>query len=205
MTEDPFAPQPAAQRREARERAIELLYEAELRAAPAAEILEEQLVALDPFVIELVLGVTSNVEELDAEIGSLLKKEWSLDRLGMLDLWILRLGVHELLRHDAPVAVVINEAVELGNRFGATEDSGRFINGVLGAAARRFELGNSLRFLGDGIGARARLGCMPDRELSPVRLKRTGRNRSGRPRAPNDAPLRGRFLCSNYRSRCGTS
>ena len=139
MTEDPFAPQPAAQRREARERAIELLYEAELRAAPAAEILEEQLVALDPFVIELVLGVTSNVEELDAEIGSLLKKEWSLDRLGMLDLWILRLGVHELLRHDAPVAVVINEAVELGNRFGATEDSGRFINGVLGAAARRFE------------------------------------------------------------------
>ena len=139
MTEAPFAPQPAAQRREARERAIELLYEAELRAAPAAEILEEQLVALDPFVIELVLGVTSNVEELDAEIGSLLKKEWSLDRLGMLDLWILRLGVHELLRHDAPVAVVINEAVELGNRFGATEESGRFINGVLGAAARRFE------------------------------------------------------------------
>ncbi|MDG2025364.1 MAG: transcription antitermination factor NusB [Actinomycetota bacterium] len=139
MTEDPFAPQPAAQRREARERAIELLYEAELRAAPAAEILEDQLVALDPFVIELVLGVTSNVEELDAEIGSLLKKEWSLDRLGMLDLWILRLGVHELLRHDAPVAVVINEAVELGNRFGATEESGRFINGVLGAAARRFE------------------------------------------------------------------
>ena len=139
MTEDQFAPQPAAQRREARERAIELLYEAELRAAPAAEILEDQLVALDPFVIELVLGVTSNVEELDAEIGSLLKKEWSLDRLGMLDLWILRLGVHELLRHDAPVAVVINEAVELGNRFGATEESGRFINGVLGAAARRFE------------------------------------------------------------------
>ena len=139
MTDDPFAPQPAAQRREARERAIELLYEAELRAAPAAEILEDQLVALDPFVIELVLGVTSNVEELDAEIGSLLKKEWSLDRLGMLDLWILRLGVHELLRHDAPVAVVINEAVELGNRFGATEESGRFINGVLGAAARRFE------------------------------------------------------------------
>lgn len=139
MTEDPFAPQPAAQRREARERAIELLYEAELRAAPAAEILENQLVALDPFVIQLVLGVTSNVEQLDAEIGSLLTQEWSLDRLGMLDLWILRLGVHELLRHDAPVAVVINEAVELGNRFGATEESGRFINGVLGAAARRFE------------------------------------------------------------------
>jgi N utilization substance protein B len=57
----------------------------------------------------------------------------------MLDLWILRLGIHELLRDDAPVAVVINEAVELGNRFGATEESGRFINGILGAAARRFQ------------------------------------------------------------------
>ena len=139
MTEDPFAPGPAAQRREARERAIELLYEAELRAAPASEILENQVVELDSFVVDLVEGVTNNVEQLDAEIDSLLKKGWSLDRLGMLDLWILRLGVHELLGNEVPVAVVINEAVELGNRFGATEESGRFINGVLGAAARRFQ------------------------------------------------------------------
>ncbi len=139
MTEDPFAPGPAAQRREARERAIELLYEAELRAAPSSEILENQVVELDSFVVDLVEGVTNNVEQLDAEIDSLLKKGWSLDRLGMLDLWILRLGVHELLGNEVPVAVVINEAVELGNRFGATEESGRFINGVLGAAARRFQ------------------------------------------------------------------
>ena len=139
MTEEPFAPGPAAQRREARERAIELLYEAELRAAPASEILENQVVELDSFVVDLVVGVTNNVEQLDAEIDSLLKQGWSLDRLGMLDLWILRLGVHELLGNEVPVAVVINEAVELGNRFGATEESGRFINGVLGAAARRFQ------------------------------------------------------------------
>ncbi len=139
MTEDPFAPGPAVQRREARERAIELLYEAELRAAPSSEILENQVVELDSFVVDLVEGVTNNVEQLDAEIDSLLKQGWSLDRLGMLDLWILRLGVHELLGNEVPVAVVINEAVELGNRFGATEESGRFINGVLGAAARRFQ------------------------------------------------------------------
>tara|TARA_B100000929_G_C15453721_1_gene402072 strand:- start:37 stop:456 length:420 start_codon:yes stop_codon:yes gene_type:complete len=137
VTDDPFAPKPATQRREARERAIAVLYEAELRAVPAAQILEHQVVELDSFVVDLVVGVTDNVEQLDAEIDALLDQGWSLDRLGMLDLWILRLGVHELLRNDAPVAVVINEAVELGNQFGATEESGRFINGVLGAAAKR--------------------------------------------------------------------
>ena len=114
-----------------------MLYEAELRAVSATQILEDQVVELDSFVVDLVVGVTDNVEQLDAEIDALLDQGWSLDRLGMLDLWILRLGVHELLRNDAPVAVVINEAVELGNQFGATEDSGRFINGVLGAAAKR--------------------------------------------------------------------
>ena len=137
MTKDPFAPKPAAQRREARERAIEVLYEAELRAAPTMQVLAEQVVKLDPFAIDLVVGVTNSVEQLDAEIDSLLDPGWSLDRLGMLDLWILRLGVHELTRNEVPVAVIINEAVELGILFGATEDSGKFINGVLGAAARR--------------------------------------------------------------------
>lgn len=139
MTKDPFAPKPAAQRREARERAIEVLYEAELRAAPTMQILAEQVVKLDPFAIDLVVGVTNSVEQLDAEIDSLLDPGWSLDRLGMLDLWILRLGVHELTRNEVPVAVIINEAVELGILFGATEDSGKFINGVLGAAARRLQ------------------------------------------------------------------
>ena len=58
----------------------------------------------------------------------------------MLDLWILRIGIYELLSGAVPVAVAINEAVELGNLFGATDESGKFINGVLGSAAR--EIGN---------------------------------------------------------------
>ena len=62
-------------------------------------------------------------------------RDRSLDRLGMLDLWILRLGIYELQSRQLPVAVVINEAVELANRFGATDESGAFINGVLGTAA----------------------------------------------------------------------
>jgi len=87
-------------------------------------------------VSDLVLGVSQDIERIDAEIDAYLHEGWSLDRLGILDLWILRLGVHELQLGNAPVAVVINEAVELGNRFGATDESGAFINGVLGSAAR---------------------------------------------------------------------
>ncbi|MDP6282738.1 MAG: transcription antitermination factor NusB [Acidimicrobiales bacterium] len=136
MTEDPFAPGPSIQKREARERAIELLYEAEVRGIPVDDVLSSQVIAPAQLVEELVKGVSTDVERIDAEIDAYLNEGWSLDRLGMLDLWILRIGIHELLLGDAPVAVIINEAVELGNLFGATEDSGKFINGILGAAAR---------------------------------------------------------------------
>ena len=132
MTEDPFAPGPSVQKREARERAIELLYEAEVRGTSIDQVLGSQVIAPAQLVEDLVVGVSADVERIDAYLN----EGWSLDRLGMLDLWILRIGIHELLIGKEPVAVVINEAVELGNVFGATEDSGKFINGVLGAAAR---------------------------------------------------------------------
>ena len=136
MTKDPFAPGPSIQKREARERAIELLYEAEVRGISVDDVLSSQVIAPAQLVQELVKGVSADVERIDAEIDAYLNEGWSLDRLGMLDLWILRIGIHELLLGEAPVAVVINEAVELGNLFGATEESGKFINGILGAAAR---------------------------------------------------------------------
>ncbi len=136
MTEDPFAPGPSAQKREARERAIELLYEAEVRGVSISNVLKGQIVTPAQLVEDLVTGVSEDIERIDAEIDAYLHEGWSLDRLGMLDLWILRIGIYELLLGDLPVAVVINEAVELGNLFGATEDSGKFINGILGSAAR---------------------------------------------------------------------
>ncbi|MEC7828013.1 MAG: transcription antitermination factor NusB [Actinomycetota bacterium] len=136
MTEDPFAPVPSIQKREARERAIELLYEAEVRGVSVDDVLSGQVIPAAQLVEELVKGVSTDVERIDAEIDAYLHEGWSLDRLGMLDLWILRIGIHELLLEEAPVAVVINEAVELGNLFGATEESGKFINGILGAVAR---------------------------------------------------------------------
>lgn len=136
MTEDPFAPDPSAQKREARERAIELLYEAEVRGVSIRDVLSNQVIAPAQLVKDLVIGISEDIERIDAEIDAYLHDGWSLDRLGMLDLWILRIGIYELLLEELPIAVVINEAVELGNIFGATEDSGRFINGILGSAAR---------------------------------------------------------------------
>jgi N utilization substance protein B len=115
---------------------IELLYESEIRGVPVTDLLEDQVMPPAQMVSDLVLGVSQDIERIDAEIDAYLHEGWSLDRLGILDLWILRLGVHELQLGNAPVAVVINEAVELGNRFGATDESGAFINGVLGSAAR---------------------------------------------------------------------
>ena len=62
-------------------------------------------------------------------------KGWTLTRMPVLDLNVMRLGVFELLeRPDVPTAVVLNEAVELAKRF-STDDSGRFVNGVLAAVA----------------------------------------------------------------------
>ena len=135
MSDDPFAAAPSAKKREARERTIELLYESEIKGIPASELLESQVIAPAELVSELVVGVSDDIERIDADIDAYLHEGWSLDRLGMLDLWILRLGIYELQSRQLPVAVVINEAVELANRFGATDESGAFINGVLGTAA----------------------------------------------------------------------
>jgi N utilization substance protein B len=65
-----------------------------------------------------------------------LTTDWPIDRLANTDRSVLRLAAYELLHTETPPQVVINEAVELAKRYG-TEDSGRFVNGVLGALARR--------------------------------------------------------------------
>jgi N utilization substance protein B len=121
-------------RREARERALSLLYEAELKDLSPAEVLSELPVDPDPFAAELVRGVGEHRAELDALIERL-AVDWALDRMPVVDRNLLRLGVYELLhRPDIPVGAVISEAVELAKRY-STEDSGRFVNGILAAVA----------------------------------------------------------------------
>ena len=124
-------------RREARERALSLLYEAELKDITPAALLADLQVDPDPFAVELVEGVGEHADEIDAVIERY-AIDWALDRMPVVDRNVLRLGVFELLhRTEIPVGAVISEAVELAKRY-STEDSGRFVNGVLaGVAAAR--------------------------------------------------------------------
>jgi N utilization substance protein B len=88
----------------------------------------------DPYAVALVRGVAGRGEELDGLI-SRFAKGWSLDRMPVLDRTVLRLASYELLAGDEPpVGVVISEAVELAKRY-STDDSGRFVNGVLSSIA----------------------------------------------------------------------
>ena len=88
----------------------------------------------DELTVLLVTGVGEHRERLDTAIGAR-AKGWTLERMPVLDLNVLRLGAYELAeRPEVPVAVVLDEAVELAKRF-STDDSGRFVNGVLSALA----------------------------------------------------------------------
>ncbi len=123
------------ERSEARERTLNLLYEAASRSVDPLEALAGQVIDVDPLTDALVRGVADGLERIDQLIAGR-AKDWSLDRMPLVDLCVMRLGVYELLeRDDVPVAVILDEAVELAQRF-STESSGRFVNGVLAAIAR---------------------------------------------------------------------
>lgn len=122
------------ERSDARERALYLLYEAHSKGIDAADTIDLQVIEPDGLTQELVRGVAGCIERLD-EIIAAKAVGWTLARMPVLDLNVMRLGCYELLeRTDVPTAVVLNEAVELAKRF-STDDSGRFVNGVLAAIA----------------------------------------------------------------------
>ncbi len=132
---DPFAaPEEPTRRREARQRSVELLYEAEMKSCELADVLAEQISDLDPFALELATGVAAQRDALTERLAGLLNEGWTPQRLGVCDRLILLQGLLELERGAAPAAVVINEAVELAHRLGATDRSGALVNGVLAAA-----------------------------------------------------------------------
>lgn len=105
-----------------------------MKGAPPAEILDALLLAPEPFASHLVSSTTEHQAEADrlisgAAIG------WPLERLAVIDRIVLRMAIAELLDPDGPPrAVVIDEAVELAKTY-STEESGRFVNGVLSAVA----------------------------------------------------------------------
>lgn len=125
---------PDDERSEARERAMILLYEAEQREITSAAVLDAQVSPADELTRMLVEGVAAHHDEIDATITEH-SDGWSLERMPTLDRTILRIATFELAhRRDVPTAVVIDEAVELAKRF-STDDSGRFVNGVLSSTA----------------------------------------------------------------------
>jgi len=126
-------------RSEAREQAVMLLYEAEQRAVSALLLGEDREIVAAETVRALVGGVEDSIAAIDAAIASS-ARGWAVDRMPALDRAILRLAIYELMsRTDVPVAVVIDEAVELAKKF-STDDSGRFVNGVLATLARTLRL-----------------------------------------------------------------
>ncbi len=123
------------ERSDAREQSLMLLYEAEQRGVAPSTLFEDRGVASAELTSILVTGVEQHISEIDVLIIEN-AKGWAIDRMPALDRAILRIAIFELLhRGETPVAVVIDEAVELAKRF-STDDSGRFVNGVLSAVAR---------------------------------------------------------------------
>ena len=121
-------------RRQARELALSLLYEADTKDAAPADVLAEFPIDPDPFAADLVAGVGEHQGKIDELIRGF-AKDWTLERMPVVDRNVMRIAVYELLqRPDVPTAAVISEAVELARRY-STDESGRFVNGMLGRIA----------------------------------------------------------------------
>ncbi|GBD30608.1 N utilization substance protein B [bacterium HR32] len=136
-------------RHKARQAVLQVLYQAEVGRQRVEDVLSryaEGWSAPDDgspepwdeedwrFVVRLSRGAWEGRRELDALVGQF-AEGWDVDRIARVDLSILRMALYELLHLDTPPAVVINEAVELAKRY-STEDSGRFVNGILGRVYR---------------------------------------------------------------------
>lgn len=120
-------------RRESRERAVELGYEAQVRNWTVDELLEAQTLPPDSFVVELLRDVEERKSEVD-ELIEAKSTKWTIARMPVLDVVVMRLAVAELLSRETPTGVVLSEAVELAGRY-STDESSRFVNGVLAAIA----------------------------------------------------------------------
>jgi N utilization substance protein B len=122
-------------RRESRERALALLYEAEQKGIePLADIIDTLPVPPEAFAGELVVGVSDHLDRVDGLIREF-SVGWPLERMPAIDRALLRLGTYELAETDVPVGACISEAVELAKRY-STDDSHKFVNGMLARVAR---------------------------------------------------------------------
>lgn len=126
-------------RRRAREAALQVLFQMDvgrlslqdaLSSVAAPDWLPEDWALVET----LSRGTQANLAQIDAMIGRV-AEHWTIDRMAAVDRNILRMAIFELQHTATPARVIINEAVELAKRY-STEDSGRFVNGLLGNMVR---------------------------------------------------------------------
>jgi transcription antitermination protein NusB len=123
-------------RSKARKRALDILFEAELRDTDPVATLEERAADANPpvreYTAELVRGVAAHTAEIDARISACLASGWTLPRMPRVDRNALRIAVFEIDYGQVPDAVAVAEAVQLVSEL-STEESPAFVNGVLRA------------------------------------------------------------------------
>lgn len=132
-------------RRRQRETALQVLFQADLAKVPGKEAFTRtlELLGLDQndfvFAWELVLGVQENMQVIDGVIARV-SHEWRLERMANVDRNIMRIALYELFfRPDVPATVSVNEAIELAKAY-STQDSQRFVNGILGKVVEQPEV-----------------------------------------------------------------
>lgn len=121
-------------RREAREEALAILYQAELSGDAVEDALASRVIQPDPYAADIAEGVDGSRDELDVLIGRHLTN-WRIERMPIVDRMIARMASWELTTQpDTPTGVVLSEAVELASQY-CGEKSAPFLNGVLSSVA----------------------------------------------------------------------
>jgi N utilization substance protein B len=125
-------------RSKARKRALDILFEAELRDTDPVATLEERAADANPpvreYTAELVRGVAAHAAEIDARISACLASGWTLPRMPRVDRNALRIAVYEIDYGQVPDAVAVAEAVQMVSEL-STDESPSFVNGVLRTVA----------------------------------------------------------------------
>lgn len=160
-------------RSKARKRALDVLYEAELRGEPVLELLGERVAdaspPVAPYAAELVRGVQDHRARID-ELLTANAQDWTLDRMPAVDRNILRIGAYELLwAGDVPDGVAISEAVQLARSL-STDASPGFVNGLL---ARLLDLKPTLAAEAAAAEEAAAEETPPEAEAPPLKTAKS--------------------------------
>jgi N utilization substance protein B len=125
-----------AQRHHARERALEIFYEATIKERTIAEVLNQLGIRPDEYTVAILVSAEQN-QEIANELISEFAVDWTLDRIAIVDRLVMTMAVGEMLMENAPPkAVVLDEAVELAKVY-STDGSPSFVNGVLSSIAEK--------------------------------------------------------------------